>query len=183
MIPTKNPNVVILSRHDDMFSTDPLGAFEFFESSSIVGLDVIHKNFGKGKIVELNERRDIITVEFECRKAMFHFPDAFASFLNFEEFKYQRGILKYMRLTAQARKRKHEARLGRSNLEYDPVEDTREYMLIADELDRLIKEEVGEQRYLGYCFMYWSAKRRILKEKYGIEWKSPGELNPHVMFD
>ena len=24
---------------------------------------------------------------------------------------------------------------------------------------------------------------RILKEHYGIEWKSPAKLNPHIMFD
>ena len=43
--------------------------------------------------------------------------------------------------------------------------------------------EIGEGGYLGYCHSYWAAKKRILKEEYGIDWKSPSELNPGVLFD
>ena len=31
--------------------------------------------------------------------------------------------------------------------------------------------------------MLWGTKRRILKEKYNIEWKSPAEMDPDVCFD
>ena len=67
---------------------------------------------------------------------------------------------------------------------HDPVEDTEEYKRIAPTVEALIKEELGEQRrMLGYCHIYWAAKKRILKEKFGIDWKSPSELNPYIIFD
>ena len=37
--------------------------------------------------------------------------------------------------------------------------------------------------YLGYCHYYWSVKKRILKERYGIDWKSTADRFPGVMFD
>jgi hypothetical protein len=36
---------------------------------------------------------------------------------------------------------------------------------------------------LGYCHVAWAEKKRLLKEKYGIDWQSPAELNPEVCFD
>ena len=35
----------------------------------------------------------------------------------------------------------------------------------------------------GFCFLYWGIKKEILKEDYGIDWKTPKELNPLVFFD
>lgn len=36
---------------------------------------------------------------------------------------------------------------------------------------------------LGSCHWIWAIKKQILKEKYGITWYTPAELNPDVMFD
>jgi hypothetical protein len=36
---------------------------------------------------------------------------------------------------------------------------------------------------LGCCHTIWSLQKRILKEKYGITWYTPAELNPDVKFD
>ncbi len=36
---------------------------------------------------------------------------------------------------------------------------------------------------LGSCHRIWAMKKQILKEKYGITWYTPAELNPDVMFD
>ena len=66
---------------------------------------------------------------------------------------------------------------------YDPVEYTDEYLAIEPELERQIREETGEGNYLGYCHYYWSVKKRILWEKYGIEWHSPAERYPGIFFD
>lgn len=52
-----------------------------------------------------------------------------------------------------------------------------------DFLEKLIREETGEGGYLGYCHYYWSVKKRILKERYGIDWKSTADRFPGVMFD
>ena len=36
---------------------------------------------------------------------------------------------------------------------------------------------------LGWCHAVWAEKKRILREKYGIEWRTPAEMNPRVAFD
>ncbi len=36
---------------------------------------------------------------------------------------------------------------------------------------------------MGYCHVLWGCQKRILKEKYGINWKTPAEMNPDVRFD
>ena len=65
----------------------------------------------------------------------------------------------------------------------DPIERTKEYLAIKDELEELIAQRVGKGGYRGWCHSYWACKKRILKEKYGIDWKSPAELNPGIKFD
>ena len=34
----------------------------------------------------------------------------------------------------------------------------------------------------GYCRAFWNEKKRILKEKYNIDWKTLEEMNPDVQF-
>ena len=36
---------------------------------------------------------------------------------------------------------------------------------------------------LGFCHVFWAEKKRILKEKYGIDWKTPAEQNPGLCID
>lgn len=70
------------------------------------------------------------------------------------------------------------------HLNCDPVEYTWEWEYIfydvADELDAMF---ANEQRGMGFCFKYWSKKKELLKKKYGINWRTPHEMNPRVMFD
>lgn len=74
-------------------------------------------------------------------------------------------------------------RLENPSLQYDPVEDSEAYLSVIDDVERRLYEELkGEPRHMGFCFHYWSAKRDLLAE-YGIEWRSPGMMNPRVMFD
>lgn len=47
--------------------------------------------------------------------------------------------------------------------------------------ESLRKEGVG--RHLGYCHRLWGRQKQILKEKYGIDWRSPAEMNPDIMYD
>ena len=65
----------------------------------------------------------------------------------------------------------------------DMVEYSYKYSTIKGELEELIVKEIGRGGYLGYCHLYWATKKRILKEKYSIDWKSPSELNPHILYD
>ena len=68
--------------------------------------------------------------------------------------------------------------------ENDPVEYTEKYLKILIELEAKIEEELrGEPMGDGFCYEYWSVKKRILKEDYGIRWESPSALNPETMFD
>lgn len=36
---------------------------------------------------------------------------------------------------------------------------------------------------LGSCHRLWDMQKTILKEKYGITWYSPAELNPEIKYD
>ena len=36
---------------------------------------------------------------------------------------------------------------------------------------------------LGCCHRLWLLQKHILKEKYGITWYTPAELNPDIIFD
>ena len=35
----------------------------------------------------------------------------------------------------------------------------------------------------GFCHIYWTRKKQLLKEIYNIDWKTPAELNPGTKFD
>lgn len=68
----------------------------------------------------------------------------------------------------------------------DPIENTKEYCeamkKIQPELDAL-KYELDKQRYgMGSCHIYFARKKELLKNE-GIDWKSPAECNPYVIFD
>ncbi len=68
-------------------------------------------------------------------------------------------------------------------LKTDPIEQTPQYKAIEDELEQAIEDEIGSGSYRGKCHLYWHTKKRILREKYHMEWHSPAELNPRVKFD
>ena len=67
---------------------------------------------------------------------------------------------------------------------YDPVENTVEYQNIRDELEsELFKLMQNVNVKMGRSYKYWSLKKRILKQKYNIDWKSPPEMNPGIIFN
>lgn len=75
-----------------------------------------------------------------------------------------------------------EPKIGR--LRRDPVEYTSEWEEICyDVEDRIDERFANAPRQRGLCFRIWSAKRDILKEEYGIDWRSPAQMNPRVRFD
>jgi len=65
----------------------------------------------------------------------------------------------------------------------DSVEKTSKYKKIVKEVEEKVVAEIGEGGYLGYCHRFWEAKQRILKEEYNMDWKTPAQLNPNVLFD
>lgn len=70
------------------------------------------------------------------------------------------------------------------HLKHDPVEWTAEYESNIDEANRKIETQLDDiPRGMGFCFAYWHAKQQVLKDDYGIEWKTPSQMNPGVIFD
>lgn len=66
----------------------------------------------------------------------------------------------------------------------DPIEDDPKFKEILAKAEAEAEEELkDERRGMGFCHLFWHTKKRILKEKYNVKWKSPADLNPHVMFD
>ena len=71
-----------------------------------------------------------------------------------------------------------------NTLRCDPVEYTYRWEQIYPEVERRLDERFANApRHMGFCFRYWEAKRELLKDEYGIEWRSPSQMNPRVMFD
>lgn len=66
---------------------------------------------------------------------------------------------------------------------YDPLEDFPAFQQIMRGIDKEIRAEIGNGGYMGYCHLYWMVKKRILNERYKIEWRSPAELNPNILYD
>lgn len=66
---------------------------------------------------------------------------------------------------------------------HDPVQRTPQWEEIIYDVERECEARLqGVKRQRGYCHKYWSVKKEILAQ-YGIDWKSPARMNPHIKFD
>ena len=56
-----------------------------------------------------------------------------------------------------------------------------------EELLQAGKPETAYETYvvkgLGFCHRYWAVQKSILLNEYGIDWKTPAEMNPDMCFD
>lgn len=72
-------------------------------------------------------------------------------------------------------------------LAHDPIEETTAYRRVvaaAEEAAWVAVEAAGIERgSFGSCWPFWAAKQRILREHYGVAWRTPSEMNPGVIFD
>ena len=75
----------------------------------------------------------------------------------------------------------NERKERRRSLKHDPVEMTEEYLAVIDEIEEKVEKS---RRAFGHgsCFEVWSLKKSYLLE-HDIEWHTPAELNPRVLFD
>lgn len=68
----------------------------------------------------------------------------------------------------------------------DPIEQTPEFQealkIIQPELDEFSKRLDEQGNIMGNCHRYWQKKKLLLKS-IGIDWHSPAECNPNVLFD
>jgi len=70
----------------------------------------------------------------------------------------------------------------------DPIEQSPQYKKVIHEVEKeaeanLKKKGLDFPGRMGYCHSLWGEIQRILKEKHGIEWKTPAEMNPMTIFD
>jgi hypothetical protein len=48
------------------------------------------------------------------------------------------------------------------------------------EAERAVANVPRDQQFI---FRFWAAKKRVLKDKYRISWKTPAEINPTIAYD
>ena len=71
----------------------------------------------------------------------------------------------------------------------DPIECTKRFRQIKAEVEKKVKASLAaegmsaEPKSIGWCHYYWGVKQEILKKEYGIDWRSPDEMNPNVIYD
>lgn len=70
----------------------------------------------------------------------------------------------------------------RRNFYYDPIEDTEAYKKVIEDIEKEIDVLMKDTTGMGSCHIYWHFKKELLA-KHGIDWKSPKECNPNIMFD
>jgi hypothetical protein len=67
---------------------------------------------------------------------------------------------------------------------HDPVEDDPKFKPLVDAADREADANLkDEKRRIGFCHLFWATKKRILREKFGVAWFTPEEMNPGGHFD
>ena len=100
--------------------------------------------------------------------------------------KNQRSVKRSRAVAVRAKKSGSRTRRGRetSSLRHDPQEEDPKLRKTFKAVDREVESILANHpREIGFCHTFWDVKRGILKEKYGIDWKSPSEMNPDVCFD
>lgn len=71
-------------------------------------------------------------------------------------------------------------------LKHDSIEDKEEYKEVFQKVKIEVEKKLndkGIKRGLGYIHVYEKHKKKLLKEKYGIEWKTTQEMNPEIRID
>jgi hypothetical protein len=71
-----------------------------------------------------------------------------------------------------------------NDYDYDPIEDDPKLGPIIRKAEKQAESELtafkGES---GFCHMLWSRQQKILKEQYGIDWKSPQDMTQGINSD
>jgi hypothetical protein len=71
-----------------------------------------------------------------------------------------------------------------SKMDHDPQEDNPKLKKIFEQAEAEANKNLANHpKGLGFCHTYWAEMKRILKEKYEIDWKSPAEMRPDICFD
>ena len=68
-------------------------------------------------------------------------------------------------------------------LRSDPLDSNPHFRTVMAMVDELAETETEDYAEMGGCHVFWAAKQRILKSQFGLDWQSPADLNPDVIFD
>jgi hypothetical protein len=69
-------------------------------------------------------------------------------------------------------------------LKHDRQESDPKLRRIIKKAEREAKEALSDYPpCIGFSTVLWEKQQQILKQKYGINWKTPYEMNPDVCFD
>lgn len=63
-------------------------------------------------------------------------------------------------------------------IKHDPIEDTEEFKAVIEDVNMEAEALVEENIRYGRYFFVEQEKKRILKERYNIDWKTTDEMNP-----
>ncbi len=101
-----------------------------------------------------------------------------------ESLSYARGELERLSHNIAAAERGDYASIKQSGfLQYDPIEWSARWEEVIDEVQREVDDRLADvPRGMGFCHCYWPELRSALKRR-GINWRSPSQMNPCVMFD
>lgn len=80
------------------------------------------------------------------------------------------------------KRRKRELLPKTEPLKHDPIEDTKYFKSIIEEVDKEAESLVDPEIRFGRFSFIEREKKRILKEKYNIDWKTTEEMNPNWDF-
>ncbi len=74
--------------------------------------------------------------------------------------------------------------INNDGLIVDSLCDNIAFKEMAAQVEKEVRQQMEKNHQLmGTCHSVWKLKKEIFKNKYGIEWLSPAELNPTVNFD
>ena len=68
----------------------------------------------------------------------------------------------------------------------DPIDDDPEYEELLKQADEIVKRKLEHHPMRGgpgFCHVVWDTKKQVLKDEYEIEWRTPSEMNPDIIFD
>lgn len=112
---------------------------------------------------------------------------SFGHYYRGEECPYcYKGVPEWLKDNISVRNQKPSDVYEKGGLYHDKVELTDKYKAVIEvvekEVDDMLKNHPSYKQ-MGYCHFFWEKKKKILKDKYSIEWRSPSELNPETSFD
>ncbi|MBR5335459.1 MAG: hypothetical protein IKV23_04215 [Bacteroidaceae bacterium] len=90
----------------------------------------------------------------------------------------------YEKNIAAADSGKFDGIVQEGHLKSDPIEWTAQWEEVIDKADEIVYKRLGDYpRGMGFCHALWHERTTVLREQFGIEWRSPSAMNPHVIFD